>query len=250
MKKLRAVIIDDEQDARYLLRRTVENRLEGIEIVGEADDVEPGIALIVKERPDVVLLDIQLGSGTGFDILEQVRDLQFETIFLTAYDQYAVKAFQFAAFSYLLKPIKAKELRETMDRLRDRIKTDQEGQQSRIKVLVEQYHDADKVRKLVVPHIDGFTILELKDILYLQADGNYTHFVVKGRPNLTASKTLKTFDELLHEEGFFRVHQSFLVNLSQVEGFQKSDGGGVQMSNGDLLQISRSRKALFLEKFI
>ncbi|MEM0997494.1 MAG: LytTR family DNA-binding domain-containing protein [Bacteroidota bacterium] len=248
MTPLKTVIIDDEKDARYLLRHMIDRHLPQLDIVAEADDVDSGIDTLKRLRPDLVLLDIHLSSGDGFDILENIPDPQFEIVFLTAYDQYAIKAFQFSAFSYLLKPLMLRELRAVTERLVLR-RESQRDTRGHVKILVEQFRNSGQIRKIVIPHLGGFTLVELADLAYLSADGNYTHFHLANGEEIMSSRTLKSYESVLFEEGFFRIHQSFMINLNYVTAFQKGENT-VRLRNGVVLQVSRTRKAAFVDRFL
>ncbi|MFI5205003.1 MAG: LytR/AlgR family response regulator transcription factor, partial [Flavobacteriales bacterium] len=194
--------------------------------------------------------DIKMHQGSGFDVLEKIGNIDFEVVFITAYDQYAIKAFQFSALGYLMKPIKISELQLVMSNLENKIKKLQESSDKRLKVLVENYGDDRKIKKLVIANSDGFKVVSIEDIIRLEGDRNYTNFVVKGEKKMTTSKTLGEYEELLEEYGFFRVHQSTLINLRHVKGYARGDGGEVEMTDGKHVQVSRHRKAEFVKRFI
>lgn len=247
---IRAVVIDDEKRARDLLIRKLDQSLsKRLEVVGQADDVSTGVKLIKEQKPDLVFLDIQMHEGTGFDLLEHFPDIDFEVIFVTAYDQYAVKAFKFSAFGYLLKPIKSRELSEVVDKLQERIAQLKAGVDKRLKVLVENYGDDERIKKLVVANRSGFQVTRVEDIVRLEGDSNYTHFIIEGGGKITTSKTLGEYEELLNDHGFFRIHQSTIVNLRHVKGYNRDHGDKVEMSDGKSFNLSRHRKAGFLERF-
>lgn len=246
---IKAVIIDDEKDARFMLRNQLERHFsERVKILGEADDVQPGMQLINQEKPNLVFLDVRMQKGTGFDLLSQIENPQFEVVFVTAYNQYAVEAFKFSAFGYLLKPIKASDLDDILTRF-EAHSSKQKQEDPRLKVLIENYGDEGKIHKLVVSNVDGFQVVEIKNIIRLEGDGNYTHFIVSDQGRITSSKSLGEYEKMLTEYGFFRVHQSTVVNLRQVRGYKKGDGGFVEMSDGESVNVSRHRKAEFLSRF-
>ena len=248
---IRALIIDDEKDARFLLRNLLRlNYSNLITVIDEADDVDTGIKSIKKNKPDLVFLDIKMPQGTGFDLLQKLDTVDFEVIFITAYDNFAVKAFQFSAFGYLLKPIKTSELDSTITRLKDHLELLKEGTDKRLKVLIENYGDDKKIRKIVISNMEGFKVIEVDDVLRLEGDRNYTHFIITGNKRITTSKTLSDYEELLNDHGFFRIHQSTIINLRHVKGYIKGDGGAVEMTDGKNFQVSRNRKQDFLKRFI
>jgi two-component system LytT family response regulator len=248
---IKALIIDDEKDARFLLRNILEhNYKDHIQVVDEADDVDSGITIIKKHQPDLVFLDIKMPQGTGFDLLQKLDQVNFEVIFITAYDSYAIQAFQFSAFDYLLKPIKSTELTSTISRLTSHLENLKLGVDKRLKVLVENYGDDRKIKKLVITNMEGFKVLNIEDIIRLEGDRNYTHFILTNNRKITTSKTLSEYEELLVDHGFFRIHQSTIANLRHVTGYIKGDGGSVEMIDGKQLQLARNRKQQFMEKFI
>ena len=247
---IKAVIIDDEQDARFLLRNQLEKKFGGqISILAEAEDIQPGIEIIEDHKPDVVFLDIQMKTGTGFDLLQQMKAIDFEVIFITAYDQYAVNAFKFSAFGYLLKPIKTKELADVLRKLEIHLSEKKRETGKRLKVLVENYGSEGDIQKLIVPNVEGFQVLKIAEILRLEGDRNYTHFILSNNRKVTTSKSLGEYEELLNEYGFFRIHQSTIVSLRHIVGYVKGDGGMVEMVDGISLKVSRNRKVDFLKRF-
>lgn len=246
---IKAVIIDDEQDARYLLRKILVKHFDQeIEIIAEADSCRSAREILNNCHPDLVFLDIQLGDGTGFDLLTQMSEPGFQVVFITAYDRFAIKAIEFSALGYLVKPLNLEELKATMTRLTSQ-KEKQKRQQSGIKVLVENYQ-AGQIRKIVVPHADGFTIVQLDEIVYIKSIRNYSEFNLEGKIKILTSKTLILYEKLLAEHGFFRIHQTYLVNLSHVRSYVRSEGGALRMSNGDLLPVARQKKAELMDKFL
>lgn len=248
---IRTIIIDDEEDARFLLKSQLQNHFaDQIEVVGEADDVESAIQTICDHKPDLVFLDIRLRRGTGFDILRQLEEINFEVIFCTAYDNYAVEAFQFSALSYLLKPIKTAPLKIAVQKLQEQIDQKKSDLANRFNVLIENYGDQGKTKKLVVSHIDGFKVIPINTIIRLEGDKNYTHFIIENNRRIVSSKNLGTYEDLLTDFGFLRIHQSTIINLSFVTGYVKGDGGKAEMADGESVQISRQRKAIFLDRFM
>lgn len=250
-KMIKALIVDDEEDARFMLRNNLTEEFKDIiEIVGEAHSVKSGIEAIQKLSPDILFLDIQMKDGTGFDLLEQIPNKTFEVIFCTAYDQFAIKAFQFSALGYLMKPIKSQELVKTVHVAMDHFEKLQTNSDKRLKVLVENYGDDKKIKKIVIPNNKGFFVFSIEDIIRLEGERNYTSFVIKGHPKVLSSKTMKEYETILTEYGFYRIHQSSLINLRHVLGYTKGEGGSVKMSDDTEVSISRSRKKEFLSRFL
>lgn len=248
---IRTLIIDDEEDARFMLsNHLLDHFKDTIQIVGQADGVKSGIVAIQKFFPDIVFLDIQMKDGTGFDLLEQIPNKSFEVIFCTAYNQFAVKAFQFSALGYLMKPIKTEEFVTTLQIVMDHLEKFQISSEKRLKVLVENYGDDKKVKKIVIPNNKGFFVFPIEDIIRLEGERNYTNFVLKDHPKVLSSKTMKEYETLLSEFGFFRIHQSTLINLRHVVGYTKGESGFINMSDGIDVTISRNRKKEFLNRFL
>lgn len=244
---IKTIIIDDEKNARVTLRSLLNTFNKKVKIIGEAYDVENGLLLIAESKPDLIFLDIKLKKATGFDLLKQLPNLQAEVIFVTAYDNYAIKAFEIAAFGYLLKPVQHSELAKIIERFESKQRKD--FIKNHTQVLIENF-DENRIKKLVVQNVNGFKVIPFEHILYLQGEINYTRiFLVNGEKILT-TKTLKEYDLLLSEFGFFRIHQSHLINLSFVQEYIKGDGGEIIMINGDMLNLSRRRKQKFLTRFL
>lgn len=246
MPNIRTLLIDDEDNARHLLNKLLEDLPFPIDVVGEADDVAAGVRLIEAENPDLVFLDIQLKSGTGFDILNQLPGLKAEVIFVTAYNQYAIRAFDFAALGYLLKPLRISDLRDALERFFARHQPGKSDQRLRTFMSNQQTSN----NRLVVPDLNGFRVLTLPEIIYLRGEVNYTRFFLEGSNELLSSKTLKEYEKLLEDCGFCRIHQSFMVNLSHVTAYQRGEGGVVKLANGDHLDVSRRRKSAFMKYFM
>lgn len=247
---IKAVIIDDENDARFLLRNLIEKNFGSkVEVIGEADDVGSGLLEIERVKPELVFLDVQMKSGTGFDLLKKLDSVDFEVIFITAYNEYAIEAFKFSAFGYLLKPIKKSELEDIILKLEKQFTRESQSMNKRVKVLVENYGQKGEIQKLIISNIEGFKVLEISEILRLEGDRNYTHFILASGKKITASKSLGEYEELLDEHGFFRIHQSTIVSLRHITGFIKANGGFVEMKDGTTYKVSRTRKLEFLQRF-
>ncbi len=244
---IRTIIIDDEKNARVTLRSLLNTFSTKIQVIGEASNLETAIELIKRSSPDLIFLDIQLKKATGFDLLQYLPNLKAEVIFVTAYDNYAIKAFQMAAFGYLLKPVQLSELSNVIQRFEARQK--QQYSINQTQILIENF-DENRIKKLVIQNVNGFKVLPLEKILYLQGETNYTRFFLVNNEKVLVSKTLKEYENLLSDYGFFRIHQSYIINLSFVGEYIKGDGGTVVMENGKHLNLSRRRKQQFLKRFL
>ena len=246
---IQVVIIDDEKDARFLLTNFIEKKLSHkLKIVGEADDVISGIELIESKNPDLVFLDVQMKTGTGFDLLSHFEHINFDVIFITAYDNFAIQAFKFSAFDYILKPFKVSDIEQSVEKYEQSF-ISKKNTERKVKVLIENYGAQGEVHKLIVSNVSGFDVLEISSILRLEGDRNYTQFIMKNNSKLTSSKSLGEYENLLTEYGFYRVHQSTIVSLRYVVAFKKTDDGYVEMSDGATIKVSRSKKQGLIDKF-
>lgn len=247
---IRAVIIDDEDDARFMLKNLLERHFNtNVQLVGEAEDINEGQALIERTAPDLVFLDIKINDQTGFDLLERIEQPNFEVVFVTAYDEFALRAFEFSAIGYLMKPIRISALEEAIRSVERKTKPEPAAANDRIKILIEHYGDRGEVRKLVIPHLDGFNIVDLSDIIRLEGDRNYTHFIFRERKRICATKSLGEYEKLLTEYGFYRIHQSTMLNLRHVTAFHRADNT-VESIDGVRSALSRQRKAGFMDRFL
>ena len=235
------VVIDDEPRARETIINILGLSNHEIEIAGQAADVASGFEVINQKNPDLVLLDINLPDGTGFDLLKKFDKISFRLIFITAHEEYAVKAIKFSALDYVLKPITAGELLQAIDKANETI---HKGE-TEIK-LGAFLSNLDKLRKIVLKTAESIHIINVKDIVRCEADINYTMFYLDDGKKLLVSKTLKEYAELLTSSGFFRTHQSHLVNLDHVLRFDKGEGGHLVMDDNSIVPVSsRKRETLF-----
>ena len=243
---LKAIIVEDEKHSRETLKSLLEEFCVGIEVVGTAGSVLEAVNVISSLKPDVVFLDIELQTGTGFDVLNQLQDLNFEVIFTTAFEQYAIKAVKFSSLDYLLKPIDLDELHNAIEKAKKN--KDQAVYKKQLETLMLNLkQQRPKLNKICLATSDGFEFINVNDILYCKAEGSYTAFVLNDNSKLLVSKNLKEYESLLLEQDFMRVHNSFLINLKEVKKFIKSDGGYIIMSNDDTVTISRSKKEDFIQ---
>jgi two-component system LytT family response regulator len=246
---IKALIIDDEKSSRDTLRGFVENYCEEIQILDEAETAEQGIEQIKKLQPHLIFLDIELPLGSGFDLLEACKHAKFEVIFTTAHDQYALQAIKVCALDYLLKPISATDLINAVAKIRQRGLSGTTTPQ--IGAFVENISNLNKqLSNIVLPTLDGFIVVKISEIIRCQADKNYTFFIFTNREKILVSRTLKEYDELLHNMDFIRVHQSHLINASHVQRYIKGSGGYVKMSDDSIIEVSRRKKELLMERFL
>ncbi|HFA50420.1 MAG TPA: response regulator transcription factor [Bacteroidetes bacterium] len=250
MKKIRTVLIDDNPHAILGLREDIARWFPDLEIVGEADGVVQGAKVLRKCRPDLLLLDIQMGDGTGFDLLEIVPDLQFQLIFTTAHDEHALRAFRFAAVDYLLKPIDPEELKTAIEKARKNVGA-AASHAEQLPVLKEHFaapEAAGKPKTIALHTAEKIRIARIGEILRMEASGNYTHLFFENGERILLTKTLKEFAQILEPSGFLRVHQSHLVNMDFIKEFVKTDGGYLVMVDGSKVGVSVRKRAAVLER--
>lgn len=241
--KLKAIIIEDEAIGRDILRNYLSKYCPNVKLLGEASNIEDGQKLIEKHELDLVFLDVEMPYGNGFDLLEKIENQTFETIFVTAYDHYAIEALNNQATYYLLKPISIDELIKGVN-LVEEIKE----KEYKLENTVLSTKKISSLDKITIPQQDGFEVLVISDILFCKADDNYTEIYFENTKKLV-SKTLKHFEDLLKESSFVRVHKSYLVNVNEIVKYKKGKGGSVILSNGKEIMVSSSKKANLLSYF-
>lgn len=234
-----AIIVDDIKESRINLSADLRDYCPDISVIGEADSVVSALKLIKEHPPQIVFLDIHLGDGTGFDILELLPTITFKVIFTTASDAFAIKAFKYSAIDYLLKPIDPDELVKAVLSAVDQYRLEHR----QVELLMESLQKKEAISKLALSTLDKIHIVEIDSIIRCSSDDNYTVFHFKDQTRLMVSKTLKTYDNLLKEVGFIRVHQSHLVNGKYIKEFVKTDGGHILMMNGDSVPVSTRKRA-------
>lgn len=240
---LRAVIVEDEANSREILRNYLKKYCDGVELLGEASNITEGLELIKKHSPDLVFLDVEMPFGNAFDLLDQVPDRNFETVFVTAYNQYAMDALNSHAAYYLMKPINIDELIKAVDYVHE-----VKEKESALEGQILKSRSVKAEGKITLPQQDGFQVLEIGDIFFCKADDNYTEIYLEHK-KIVVSKTLKYFEEALGSYAFARIHKSFLVNVAEVVKYKKGKGGSVVLSNGKELSVSASKKAGLLSYF-
>jgi two-component system LytT family response regulator len=244
---LRALIIDDEAHMRDTLFKLLEMHCPDVTIVGQAAGVATGTAAIHEFHPDLVFLDIQMKDGTGFDLLYNLPSIDFKVIFITAYDQYALQAFKFSAVDYLLKPVNPEQLAEAVNRAGEMI---QEHFKLQMKALEENLKSANKQnKKIILKTAENIHLLDVKNILFCESDGPYTTVHTGEGEKILVSKTLRDYEEILYDCGFYRVHKSFLINLWQIKRFERQDGGSIVMNNELKIPVASRKRDELLQLF-
>ena len=242
--KLNAIIVEDEKTSRDILKNYISKYCPNIVVLGEAENIDEALILIRNHNLDVVFLDVEMPYGNAFDLLEKVGDVDFKTIFVTAYNHYAIDALNAHASYYLMKPISIDELIKAVDYVTE-IATKEDALQDQI--LVPKTNSING--KITIPQQNGFEVLETKNILYCKADDNYTEIYLKDSKKKLVSKTLKYIEEALDEANFARIHKSYLVNVDEIVKYQKGKGGSIVLSNGKEVMVSASKKSELLAYF-
>jgi two-component system, LytTR family, response regulator len=244
---LRSVIIDDDEASRNILKSQL--TASEIQLSGEAANVADGIKLINSIRPDLVFLDIELSPGNGFDIIDKVEERDFEVIFFTGYDQYAIRAIRYSALDYLLKPVDADELRAAIQKAVKRAG----GSSSKAllnNLLYNLSRKENKIERLAVPAKNGFDFIDRDQIVYLEAKNNYTIIHHQSGQKYTCTKTMKEYQEILPDDSFTRTHNSYLVNSKFIKKyFKETKGGYIELLDGNTIPVAYRRKDDFLSKF-
>lgn len=242
-KNYRVVVIEDEQKSREYLKGLLAVYPE-FEVVGEAENLQKADQLCHALNPDLVFCDVMLPGGTIFDWLLSLPKIDFELIFITSFQDFAIRAFRLAAIDYLLKPFDPKDFRAAMDRFLSK-----KGNQNRqIEQLLQNLQLPKEKVKIALPTLHGYLFVEIREVVRCESDNTYTTFFLKDKRKILVSKTLKDVEAMLENYSFFRVHNSHLINLKEVVEYLKGEGGQVKLSDGSVVDVSRRRKEEFLEK--
>ncbi|MDT8402656.1 MAG: LytTR family DNA-binding domain-containing protein [Bacteroidales bacterium] len=246
MNTLKAVIVDDEQDAVSFIASIAAEYCPQLEIVGQAFSAVEGIEVITREKPDLVFLDVEMPHGSGFDLLAGFPGKDFDVIFITAFNHYAIKAIKFSAVDYILKPINISEFIEAVKRVEER-RNEKKSRQMNFSALFENLKSGIP-SKLAIPTSSGMEYLNTREIIRIEADRSYSWFFMENGDKHLVSRNLKEYQELLADRNFFRTHNSHLINLEHVKKYIRHEGGYIEMSDGSTALISRGKKDLFLEQ--
>ncbi|PHR17206.1 MAG: DNA-binding response regulator [Fluviicola sp.] len=242
MNKIKAIIVDDEQWARTVLNSLLEKDFNHIEVVAKCEDVLSAVEQIKLHQPDVIFLDVQMPEYAGFELVNFIDEINFEIIFVTAFDRYAIKAFELNAVDYLVKPIDRKKLSSSIDKLTSKL--EQKGGLDNYHELLKSIKDKS-YNKIVLPELGNRRILELDSIIAIEADDTYCRVYLTNEKVITVSKTLKYFEELLEDNtSFFRSHRSWIINLKYIETYNKSENT-ITMARNIKTMISRKKNDEF-----
>lgn len=248
MQKIRAVIVEDEPQARQMLRTLLEDYCQDVHILGEATNVKDGVAAIKKLLPDLVFLDIEMPNEKGLELFKYFDKIDFEVVFTTAYDQYAINALRLSALDYLLKPIDLNELRQALMSFREKKHQAYINQALRYQFAVEQHSNQSK--RIILPSGEGYVFIDVGEIMYCQAEKSYTVFTVVDGKKYWVSKTIKEYADLLEGFGFLRVHRSSLINPTYVKKLIKTRPSSVIMKDDTNIPVSKNRRDELLEELL
>ena len=243
MKKV--LIIDDENRTRSLIAKMIDSFGFDVETIPEGENVQSGIKAIEKHNPDIVFLDIQMPDGTGFDVIRSIGNKNFEVIFITAHEEFAIKAIKFSALDYLLKPVDASELKAALEKALELV--DSEKNNGQFDALHSNIQSNEK-RRLVLKTQESVHVVDLEQIIRCEADRNYTSFFLKDSKKILVSKTLKEYETLLAAHNFLRVQQSHLINIDYVDRYDKKNGGAVVMKDGSEVPLSPAKREVFFKR--
>lgn len=242
---MKAIIIDDEQLAINALKALLQFYTPNIQIIASTTHSEEGVQLIKNLKPDIVFLDIEMPHLNGFQVLDLVKECTFNLIFVTAYDSYAIRAFRYAAIDYVLKPIDPDILKDAIAKITPQTQTIKE----QIQLLNDNVSNTKiNPERIILPHLKGYSIVQINDIIYCESDNTYTTFYLDNKNPLTVSKPLIDIEHTLEFLGFFRIHREYLINTKKVKEILNTDGWCVVMNNLKTLPIARSKQKVFLEQ--
>jgi two-component system, LytTR family, response regulator len=245
---MRALLVDDEPKNVRILKTLLQNYCPQVNIIGEAGDAEAAFAAIKTLQPELVFLDIEMPHGNAFDLLNKLMPVNFEVIFITAFDNYSLKAFKYSALDYLLKPVDIEELKAAVNKAMGKIHSHQLNHQ--IEYLISNFRGGQSLlQKIALPTADGIAFLNVDDIIRCEANGNYTYFYLGNKDKVVASKNIKEYEDILPANIFCRIHNSHIINLNRVKKYHKGRGGYIIMEDGSNLEVASRRRDEFLAKF-
>lgn len=242
---IQAIIIEDEVNGLNNLKNLLSKYCEGVQVIGEADSVAKGMQLLSTTTPDLAFLDISLPDGLVFQLLNQLAPIKFEVIFVTAYEEYAIRACEYSSIGYILKPIDPDLLKDAVAR----VSAKKGGQiDRRLELFNSYYNNPNAFTKMSISALDGIYFVNIGDIVRFEAEDNYTHIYLNDGQRLTASKTIKAYEDMLSSFNFYRVHKRHVINLNYMRKFVKGDGGYLIMDDNIKIEVSRRRRPAFMEQ--
>ncbi len=244
---IKAVIIEDEQLGLQNLKNMLKTHCPDVEVIGEAMSIKEGVELLKDPsiKPQVAFLDISLPDGLIFQLLNKIRPIKFEIIFVTAYEEYAIKACEYSSIGYVLKPIDPDNLKEALSRIRPK---EESAADERLEIFNSYYNNPNAFTKMSISALDGIYFVNIRDIVRFEAEDNYTHIFLQSGERITASKTIKSYEDLLGPFNFYRVHKRHVINLNYMRKFVKGDGGYLVMDDEIKIEVSRRRRPAFMEQ--
>lgn len=240
---IRTIIIDDEPDSVQLMRLNIEKHFPQLEIVGSFNSSTKALQEITSLQPDLVFLDIEMPVINGFDLLEKLIPVEFAVVFVTAYNDFAIKAFRFNALDYLVKPVNVEELKEVVTK----VEKHQHIQKHQLQMLQQQFKKGT-ITKIAIPSQTGVTFIDLKDIVLIEAKSNYADIVLVDKRRILISKTLKDIQQVLEQQQFLRIHRQYIINLNEVKHFNRNESL-LTMTTSDVLPVSRLQKDKLIEQY-
>lgn len=242
---IKAYIVDDEPELRELNQSLLEKHFHGVKVIGTSGTVSEAVEFINQNQPQLLILDIRLSDGTGFNILQKIQPYNYSLIFVTAYNEFAIKAIRFSAIDYILKPIDENDFCTAVEKALSSINNSK--LQEQVKTFFNYYEKKTQHRRIVLKTSDAINIVDVCDIAYCRSESNYTTFYFTDGSKIMISKVLKEYEDMLSEYGFFRPHHSFLVNLLYISKLDKSDGGFLILKDGTEVPVSLRRKKKLIE---
>jgi two-component system LytT family response regulator len=246
---IKTIIIEDEKKSRCLLEEMILRFATDLDVCGTASHMSGAIQLIETTKPQLIFLDVRIGDGTGFDVLKKISSRSFELIFVTAYDNYAIEAFRYAAIDYLLKPISIPVFEEAVDRAREKI-SNKNRSNSIDTLLQKMFHQNEKGNKIGVPTSYGLELVDIADITWCKSDGSYTTFYLTNKSKIVSSNRIGVYEELLCANNFYRIHNGTIINMKFVKSYIKGKTNYIVMLDGTELQVAQRRKGDFLDKLL
>lgn len=244
---INCMLVDDESSARGTMKSIIREFFPDLNVIAEAETPGEAIRLIPEKKPDLVFLDVEMQHGTGFDVLENLPEIDFQVIFVTAYEQYALRSFRYAALDYLLKPVRISQMKEAIARFREKTNTSLSGKS--FESVRKQFFDGKENPQLILPEIGGFFVVNFDEIVRCESSRNYTIFHLDNGDSRVVSKTMKEYEDILLEHGFFRVHKSHIISLKKVRKVSRGKQSEVDLANGHTVPVARDRKEAFFNLF-